>query len=91
MQVDVGFGDAANSGCLTMRSLPAQRVWAHPINAALAEKLEAIVSLGIRNRRMKGFYDIWFLARTFSFQAEDRCMALRATFERHKTRLDPAV
>jgi|SRR5580658_627491 hypothetical protein len=52
-------------------------------------KLEDIVSLGIVNSRMKDFYDIWFLARTFPFQAEALGATLRATFERRKTRLDP--
>jgi hypothetical protein len=35
------------------------------MNTVVAEKLEAIVSLGMLNSRMKDFYDIWFLARTF--------------------------
>jgi hypothetical protein len=34
-------------------------------------------------------YDIWFLARTFPFQAEALGAALRATFERRKTELHP--
>jgi len=59
------------------------------MNAVVAEKLEAIVSLGMVNSRMKDFYDIWFLARTFPFQAEALGAALRATFERRKTELAP--
>jgi hypothetical protein len=43
------------------------------------------------NSRMKDFYDIWFLLRTFSFEAESLAGALRATFERRKTLLDPGV
>jgi predicted nucleotidyltransferase component of viral defense system len=92
LQVDVGFGDAVNSGLLdypTLLAMPAPRVLAYPMNAVVAEKLEAIVSLGMVNSRMKDFYDIWFLARTFPFQAEALGAALRATFDRRKTRLDP--
>ena len=92
VQVDVGFGDAVNSRLLdypTLLPMPAPRVLAYPMNAVVAEKLEAIVSLGMVNSRMKDFYDIWFLARTFPFQAEALGAALRATFERRKTGLDP--
>ena len=92
VQVDVGFGDAVNSGLLdypTLLPMPAPRVRAYPMNAVVAEKLEAIVSLGMLNSRMKDFYDIWFLARTFPFRAKDLRAALSATFERRKTRIDP--
>jgi len=69
--------------------MPAPRVRAYPMNAVVAEKLEAFVSLGLLNSRMKDFYDIWFLARTFPFRAEDLRAALSATFERRKARIDP--
>jgi hypothetical protein len=92
LQVDLGFGDAVNSGLLdypTLLPMPAPRVLAYPMNTVVAEKLQAIVSLAMVNSRMKDLYDIWFLARTFPFQAEALGAALRATFERRKTRLDP--
>jgi hypothetical protein len=41
------------------------------------------------NSRMKDFYDIWFLARTFSFDLRLLGAALHVTFDRRKTRLDP--
>jgi len=91
VQVDVGFGDAVNPGLLdypTLLPIPAPRVRAYPMTTVVAEKLEAIVSLGMLNSRMKDFYDMWFLARTFPFQAENICAALKATFERRKRRLD---
>jgi predicted nucleotidyltransferase component of viral defense system len=94
VRVDIGFGDAVNPGWLdypTLLPMPAPRIQAYPMNAVVAEKLEAIVSLGMLNSRMKDFYDIWFLLRTFSFEAESLAGALRATFERRKTLLDPGV
>jgi hypothetical protein len=57
------------------------------MDSVVAEKLEAIVSLGMLNTRMKDFYDIWFLSQTFPFEAEALGGALRATFERRKTGL----
>jgi predicted nucleotidyltransferase component of viral defense system len=91
VQVDVGFGDAVIPGLLdypTLLAMPAPRVQAYPMETVVAEKLEAIVSLVMLNSRMKDFYDIWFLARTFPFDAATLCSALEATFTRRKTTLD---
>jgi hypothetical protein len=92
IQVDVGFGDAVNPSLLdypTLLPLPAPRIQAYPMNTVIAEKLEAIVSLGMLNSRMKDFFDIWFLARTFPFAAGALGDAIRSTFERRATGLDP--
>jgi predicted nucleotidyltransferase component of viral defense system len=73
IQVDVGFGDAVNPSLLdypTLLPMPAPRIQAYPMNSVIAEKLEAIVSLGMLNSRMKDFFDIWFLARTFPFAGD---------------------
>ena len=59
------------------------------MNSVIAEKLEAIISLGMLNSRMKDFFDIWFLARTFPFAAGALGDAIHATLERRATRLDP--
>jgi Nucleotidyl transferase AbiEii toxin, Type IV TA system len=91
IQVDVGFGDAVKPTLIdypTLLPLPAPRIQAYPMNSVIAEKLEAIVSLGMLNSRMKGFFDIWFLARTFPFAAGALGDAIRSTFGRRTTRLD---
>ena len=90
VQVDVGFGDAVTPGLIdypTLLDMAAPRIQAYPMNTVVAEKLEAIVRLGILNSRMKDFYDIWFLARTFPFDATALSGVLRTTFERRKTEL----
>jgi predicted nucleotidyltransferase component of viral defense system len=92
IQVDIGFGDAVSPGLLdypTLLAMPAPRVQAYPMESVVAEKLEATVSLGMLNSRMKDFFDIWFLARTFPFAPGILAAALRATFERRGTSLDP--
>ena len=92
IQIDIGFGDAVKPNLLdypTLLPMPAPRIQAYPMNSVIAEKLEAIVSLGMLNSRMKDFFDIWFLARTFPFVAGSLADAIRATFERRATRLDP--
>jgi hypothetical protein len=59
------------------------------METAIAEKLEALVRLGMLNSRMKDFFDIWFLARTFPFESGTLAKAIGATFERRGTELDP--
>ena len=47
---------------------PAPVLRAYRSETVIAEKLEAIVSLGIRNTRIKDFFDIDYLARTERFE-----------------------
>jgi predicted nucleotidyltransferase component of viral defense system len=92
LQVDVGFGDAITPEALVVEippllDFPAPRLRAYPRETVVAEKLEAMVKLGMANSRMKDFYDIAVLARSFSFDGELLTRAIRATFERRKTSL----
>jgi predicted nucleotidyltransferase component of viral defense system len=87
MQVDIGFGDAvypepqfASFPVLLPMEPPVIR--AYPREGAIAEKLNAMVVLDIRNSRMKDFYDIWFMANTWTFEIATLRDAIRASFER---------
>lgn len=44
-----------------------------------------MVALGRVNTRMKDFYDIWILSRTFAFDDNRLARAIFATFERRQT------
>jgi predicted nucleotidyltransferase component of viral defense system len=92
LQVDVGFGDAVTPEALVtevppLLDFPPPRLRAYPRETVVAEKLEAMVKLGMANSRMKDFYDIAVLARSFDFDGELLTRAIRATFERRKTPL----
>jgi predicted nucleotidyltransferase component of viral defense system len=92
LQVDVGFGDAVTPEALVVEippllDFPAPRLRAYPRETVVAEKLEAMVKLGMANSRMKDFYDIAVLAGSFAFDGELLTRAIRATFERRKTPL----
>jgi predicted nucleotidyltransferase component of viral defense system len=87
MQVDIGFGDAvypepefASFPVLLPMEPPVIRAYSR--EAAIAEKLNAMVVLDIRNSRMKDFYDIWFMANTWTFEMATLRDAIRASFER---------
>lgn len=92
LQLDVGFGDAVTPGVLevvfpTLLDLPAPRLRAYSRETVVAEKLEAIVQLGLANSRMKDFYDLIILSRLFEFQGTTLARAILATFSRRKTSL----
>jgi predicted nucleotidyltransferase component of viral defense system len=87
MQIDIGFGDAvypepefASFPVLLPMAEPLIR--AYPREAAIAEKLNAMVVLDIRNSRMKDFYDIWFMANTWTFELAPLRSAILSSFER---------
>ena len=48
----------------------------------MAEKLQAMVDLGIANSRMKDFYDLRYLASCFSFDGATLLAAIKSTFRR---------
>jgi predicted nucleotidyltransferase component of viral defense system len=92
IQADIGFGDAVTPAAEdieypTLLDAPAPKVRAYPRETVVAEKYEATVRLGIANSRMKDFYDLWVMARTFDFDGEKLSEAIRRTFERRKTDL----
>jgi predicted nucleotidyltransferase component of viral defense system len=92
LQIDVGFGDAVTPRAVevqypTLLAFPAPALRAYPRETVVAEKFQAMVALGIANSRMKDFFDLWLLARTFSFDGPRLCRAIRATFRRRTTEL----
>lgn len=66
---------------------PAPRLNCYSRESSIAEKLEAMVKLGVLNSRMKDFYDIWLLAKIFDFDGAILTEAIRQTFERRKTQI----
>ncbi len=96
LQIDVGFGDAITPEAV-MEELPAllefppPRLRVYPRETVVAEKLEAMVTLGLLNSRMKDFYALTVLSRTFAFDGSLLQRAVRATFERRRTPLPTAT
>lgn len=90
VRVDIGYGDAvtpapAEIDYPTLLDGPALRVRAYPRETVVAEKLEAITSLGLVNSRMKDFYDLCMLSRQFDFDGPMLAQAIEATFRRRRT------
>lgn len=92
VQVDVGFGDvvtpkAKKISYPTLLDFPAPSIRACPRETVIAEKFQAMVMLGIANSRMKDFYDLYVLARDFTFGGNTLVRAIKATFKRRKTEI----
>jgi hypothetical protein len=84
VQADIGFGDVVTPSpeevtFPTLLDFPAPKLRAYPIYTVVAEKLEAMVSLGEANSRMKDFFDIWFLSQRFEFDGRLLAEAIQAT------------
>jgi predicted nucleotidyltransferase component of viral defense system len=92
VQVDVGIGDAVTPAPQWIEypgllDLPRPRLLAYPRETVLAEKLHAMVLFGLRNSRMKDYFDVYALLREGRLEAAGLGSAIAATFERRRTAL----
>ncbi len=96
IQVDIGFGDIITPAAVeveypTILKFPAPIIRTCPRETVVAEKLHAMVFLGIANSRMKDFFDMYVLAKDFDFDGGTLVHAIQATFQRRKTRIPVEV
>ncbi len=90
IQVDIGFGDVITPPPVrisypVLLEFPAPTLRSYPRETVIAEKLEAMVSRGMTNSRMKDFYDIWVLAGRFDYSGHLLQKAILSTFKRRGT------
>ncbi|MDE2351912.1 MAG: nucleotidyl transferase AbiEii/AbiGii toxin family protein [Alphaproteobacteria bacterium] len=88
--IDVAFGDSVEPGLETidyppLLDQPPPKLRAYAPETVLAEKFQAMVALGRANSRMKDFYDVWALSKTFTFDSDRLARAVAATFARRST------
>ena len=88
--IDIGFGDAIEPGLdevnlPVLLDLPQPRLRVYARETVIAEKFQAMVMLGLANSRMKDFYDVWILSRSYAFEDDRLPRAIAATFERRGT------
>ena len=96
IQVHIGFGDAITPAAieidyLALLDAPAPHLRAYPVETVVAEKFEALVTLGMANSRLKDFYDLWVISRTFEFRRPALVQAVQRTFERRGTVLPSGI
>ena len=91
VQIDVGYGDAITpepervSFPVLLEDMAAPVMRVYPAYTVVAEKYQAMVSLGMVNTRLKDYFDLWVLMKHVSFDPNILREAIAATFARHKT------
>ena len=92
LQIDVGYGDIVipEPAWQCFPSLLADSgpsILVYSPETVIAEKFNVIVQLGIANSRMKDYYDLWMIGRSFALEYGVLLKAVESTFLRRKTPL----
>ena len=93
ISIDVGFDYVIYPNRVKMSfpvllDMEVPEMYAYSITSVIAEKFEAIVSLGDANSRYKDFYDICILASRYDLDGRELTESIRATFEHRGTGFD---
>ncbi len=96
-QIDVGFGDAITPAPqltvypVLLPDLPPPCLRTYPVYSVIAEKLHAIVRLGMANTRLKDYLDLLVILDRETLCPDVLAAAIRATFERRQLSLPGAA
>lgn len=93
ISIDIGFGDIVFPPKVLIdypvlfsdEEIP--QIYAYSIYTCIAEKFEAIVSLGYMNSRFKDFYDIYVFATKQTFDGNTLLESIKETFLYRQTEL----
>lgn len=96
VSIDIGFGDVVHPERVRMEfpvllEMDAPIIYAYSLASVVAEKFEAIVSLGYANSRYKDLYDIYILSHQFDFKGLELSTAIVETFKHRNTSMDDIV
>lgn len=97
VRVDIGFGDKVYPAprrikfpCL-LPDMNAPTILAYPAETVIAEKFEAMIRYGGATSRLKDFYDIWTIAKTFGFEKAALAQAIGGTLTQRNTDLPTEI
>lgn len=90
LRIDIGFSDKifpkpANVDYPALLDFPSPELQGYTPETMIAEKLDAMVKLGLANSRMKDFYDIWTIVNQFQIKSENIAPIIREVFQNRKT------
>ena len=94
--IDIGFGDSVEPGVEeldlpVLLDQPQPHLRAYARETVVAEKFQAMVMIGQANTRLKDYYDLWLLARSYDFDPDRLAEAIAATFKRRGTPIPTGV
>ncbi len=93
VQIDIGFGDAVTPAPelaiypVMFDDMPAPSLRVYPRYTVVAEKLEAIITLGMVNTRMKDYFDLWVILRDTPLDQKILSQAVVATVTNRRTKM----
>ncbi len=90
LQFDIAVGDAVYPEAETMEypellDLGAPAIKVYPQYTVIAEKFQTLTVLGMKNSRLKDFFDLWLLSESFDFDFLILQTAIHGTFQRRGT------
>jgi hypothetical protein len=91
VQVDIGYGDAVTlkpesvTYPVIFDDMPAPQLRVYSKYTVVAEKVEAIISLGMANSRMKDYFDLWVILSSSNLEKATLLGAIEATLNRRGT------
>ena len=97
LQVDIGFGDPVTPAAeqidypVLLDDLSPPRLGAYPVYTVIAEKLQAIASLGMVNSRLKDYFDLQVLLVREELDQQVLAEAVRRTFAVRSTPMPQQV
>ena len=96
ISIDIGFDDIIYPSKVKM-DYPVilnddnPNIYVYSIYSCIAEKFEAIVSLGYDNSRLKDFYDIYVIANSFDLKSSELIEAIKEIFHHRNTNYNTIV
>jgi len=90
LRIDIGFSDKifpkpATVDYPALLDFPSPELQGYTPETMIAEKLDAMVKLGLANSRMKDFYDIWTIVNQFQIKPEKIAPVIKDVFQNRKT------
>jgi hypothetical protein len=91
VQIDIGYDDALTlepelaDYPTILDEMPAPQLRVYPVYTVVAEKLEAITSMGMANTRMKDYFDLWVILQRLNLDYQLLSEAFEATLKRRGT------
>ncbi len=90
IQIDIGFSDKIFPQPIEVKypsllEFPPPKLKGYTPETSIAEKLHAIMKLGLANTRMKDFYDIWVIINQFQIDPMGFKSVLKGVFRNRKT------
>lgn len=92
MKIDIGFGDIIHPDpaiidypVLLNHEVP--KIYSYSLVSVIAEKIEAIFSIGMITSRLKDFFDIYVIADRFELSGELLHTAVISTFNNRNTKI----